>query len=258
MQERVEEGKTIKPFKLGKFKDWAARSFSHATRMRYPVDAFGTHSEILEHTISFLTDLKTPIVILEIGTGGLSSQIFRKYLENQKVTLYSFENDQRYYDIYLDTYKSHPRHEVILYSDQHQLIDEIKKLGLDELLDRVNILSFVDCKPWEYRVVAIHELKRVSTILLVHDVDYLPHNGMLGLERAPIVYKPRFPFIYGKLRRENLGARSYDDISSSWVEVFPRDAGWFTGPPTLVASNFLDVKRIDFPTGCIILSQQNW
>ena len=105
-------------------------------------------------------------------------------------------------------------------------------------------MSFIDSEPWESRTEALELLKLNSKIVVVHDVDYFPRNNLWGLEIDPIKNKPINKYFYGKLKSENLGLRNYDSIFEYWVEIFPIYPGYFTGPPMLIGSNFIDVRKI--------------
>lgn len=222
----------------------------------FSVDPNGTHRGFLNTSLSYLLDrlqAAEHLVMLEIGTGGSSSEIMRGILEsNEQSTLYSFENDGTWYEIYQEDYKKHERH-TILFIEKEEWESSISRV-LASLESNCVVFAFIDSSPWSSRIEAMNTLKSTARVFLIHDVDYFPHNQHFGIEHSPIKFSPRNPFFYGRLKESNLGLRNYDDIADSWLEIFPQIPGYFTGPPTLVASNFINVLEIEFPTGCIIQS----
>lgn len=223
----------------------------------FQVDPNSTHREFLEATISFLLkklQSSEKLVMLEVGTGGTSSEIMRRILElNEQTALYSFENDKAWYETYEKNYEKHERHTIILIKEENwkSTITEV----LSSLKSNCVVFAFIDSSPWSSRIEVINTVKSIARVFLVHDVDYFPHNNLFGTEYSPIKFAPRNPFIYGKLKTLNLGLRNYDDIVESWLEIFPQIPGYFTGPPTLVASDLINVQEIDFPIGSIIQSR---
>lgn len=118
------------------------------------------------------------------------------------------------------------------------------------------VLAFIDSNPWSSRLTALNEVKNRADIFLIHDVDYFPHNKIFGTEFSGIKFGKSGLIRYGKLHKNNLGSRNYDDIAKFWIEAFPEFPGYFTGPPTFIGSNFLDVRNIGWSTKSI-LSKSN-
>lgn len=226
------------------------------SKVKFKVDPNSTHSEFLVASIEFLianTPIETNIVMIEVGTGGTSSRVMRTYLErHQNTHLVSLENDLVWFEKYKAMYVDHNRHRI-LFVEEGSWERDLEKI-CDAIPDNSLIISFIDSSPWESRVSALHVLRERSSIFLIHDIDYFPHNGILGLEIKPIKNRPRNPFLYGNLKRKNLGLRNYENVAKYWIEVFPEVPGYFTGPPTLIASEITDVSAIKLPKGCIIQS----
>lgn len=222
-------------------------------QVKFKVDPNSTHEDFLIASINFLIS-KTPanseIIMVEVGTGGASSRVLRTYLEHNVMTrLISFENDPVWLEKYKVNFLPHARHSLVYVKDDKW--DSAITSAIKENSNGAKILSFIDSSPWESRIQALNALRAESEILLIHDVDYFPHNTFFGRETMPIKYAPANAFFYGKLKPKNLGLRNYDDVSKYWVEAFPRIPGYFTGPPTLIASEKLDVREIEFPKGSI-------
>jgi hypothetical protein len=220
----------------------------------FKVDPNSTHREFLEASIVHLlntTPSNSKIVLYEIGTGGESSRIMYKYMsEYENVYLVSFENNSKWLDIYRNMYLEHNRHKITRVeqdSEWPQTIENELKL----LSEKTVLLSFIDSAPWESRTSALRILSGRSTLTLIHDVDYFPHNNVFGTEESEICKKPFAILRYGNLNSKHLGKRSYDDVFSSWVETFPIIPGYFSGPPTLIGSNSMSVHQIRLPEASI-------
>ena len=220
----------------------------------FKVDPNSTHREFLEASIVHLlntTPSNSKIVLYEIGTGGESSRIMYKYMsEHKNVYLVSFENNAKWFDIYRDMYPEHERH-TIKNVEQDSKWPQTIENELSVLSENSVLLSFIDSAPWESRTSAFKILGGRSALTLIHDVDYFPHNKVFGYEEVGITKNPFGILRYGKLKSKFLGKRSYDDVFTSWVEVFPTVPGYFTGPPTLIGSNSLTVHEIRLPEASI-------
>lgn len=218
------------------------------------IDPNSTHRHFLEASVTHLTGITPPkskIVLFEIGTGGESSRImYEAMAANSNVYLVSFENDPKWLEIYKNMYLPHERHKFVSVSDDAHWTHIIKS-ELDLLEGDSILLSFIDSAPWESRSSAVRILNQRSSLVLIHDVDYFPHNQIFGSEVEEIKRKPLRLFRYGKLKSKFLGKRLYDDVFVSWVEVFPEVPGYFTGPPTLIGSNSLSVHQIILPLSTI-------
>ena len=95
--------------------------------------------------------------------------------------------------------------------------------------------------------MALNKFKDKAKIIIVHDVNWYPEHNLWGKEFSPILYKPMNKLRYGNLKRENLGFRDYSDVFKFWFEYFPYEPGYFTGPPTLIGSNIVDVCSYILP-----------
>jgi hypothetical protein len=167
--------------------------------------------------------------------------------------LLSFENDPNWLQAYEKDYARNERHSLV-FVENNTWTATIKN-SLIDVAQNARVFSFIDSSPWESRIEALNILKHISDLFLIHDVDYFPHNGLIGQEITPIKYAPANPFFYGKLKSKNLGLRDYDEIAQYWIEAFPRVPGYFTGPPTLIASDTLDVRNMRLPAGALNQSE---
>jgi hypothetical protein len=222
-------------------------------RRKYSVSPYGTHAEFLTASLNFLDktrNLKQKLVMFEIGTGGLSSDIFQKAVRTKaNCRLVSFENDANWSTIYTQEFATDPNWNLI--TSDHSSWSEVLARELSKLDDDDLTLAFIDSAPWESRTQALESLKEDCTLILFHDVDYFPALGAFGREIRPIVYKPKSYLKYGPLEKQHLGLRTYGDVFVSWKEAFPVSPGYFTGPPTLIASNRINVNDIPLPMDAI-------
>lgn len=237
----------------------ASRLFSKVWRFRkqmsYEAEPFGTHAEFLKIV---LHEVKKSSVndyfILEIGTGGMSSSILRAHIENDShANLISVESNAAWEDKYRREFEAHPRHEIIGFKKSSSWLEILESLS-ERLVDKEVAITFIDSAPWSSRTLSAVLFREKSSYLLIHDCDYFPRENIWGVEREPILYSPNFSTEYGKLSREKLGSRSYDDMFTYWLECFPSTPGYFTGPPTLVASNILDVRNLEFDGDAIFFT----
>ncbi len=224
--------------------------------MKYSNNPFGTHAPFLEDCLDYSIDISPrgeSVQWIEIGTGGESSRIFRERLEKEpRANLLSLESDPIWIEKYKLEYQAHPRHTLLVINTEKSWLSAVQEIvrGAEE---KEIGLVFIDSIPWDSRTTPMLLLRNVAKLILIHDVDYFPHNALWGLEVEQIKYNPVKWNKYGNLQRINLGYRDYSEVFSSWVEAFPIKPGFFTGPPTLIGSNFLDVEAIPFKQNELII-----
>ena len=207
----------------------------------------GSHKKYLKYLLGKLN--RHNPTIIEIGSGDHSSKLFINQLKLNPGILISFENN---YDWHLKVKNKHKNNK----NSEFRFLDNLSSENIKSELENLNIididLSFIDSHPWESRTEAMELLRMKSKIVVIHDVDYFPRNNLWGVEIEPIKNSPRNKYFYGELKKENLGLRDYDDIFEYWIEIFPLYPGYYSGPPMLVGSNFIDVRKIfdnDKPSG---------
>jgi len=204
-----------------------------------PDSGMGSHKKYLKYLLSKLE--KENLTIIEVGSGIHSSKLFSYQTESISGNFISFENNYEWHLKVKNKYKNN-KNSNFLYIEKlnkENIKLELEKLGLEQIT-----LSFIDSFPWESRTEALELLKVKSEIIVIHDVDYFPHNNHWGVEIKPIENKPKNEYFYGKLKVKNLGQRNYDSVFKYWVEIFPFYPGYFTGPPMLVGSNLVDIRKI--------------
>lgn len=207
-------------------------------KIRWHEDPNGTHSDFLTHVIQHLHRLG-PLQCIEIGCGNFSTPMLAQLIsQNPKSHLISFENNEEWFEkvfpIMRDKFQCDIR---LVGSYKNSLQDFVESDNSD--ID----LVFIDSSPWESRVEALEIFRNEAKVVVVHDVDYFPHNNIFGTELEPI----KFPLLHLNLKPyfnySRVGVRNYDSIFKFWVEIFPRVPSSPTGPPTLVGSNSIDVRE---------------
>jgi len=194
------------------------------SKMRYSNNGFGTHAPFLEDCIDYSIDMSPigdSIKWIEIGTGGESSRIFRERLDKEpRASLLSLESDPIWIEKYRLDYQVHPRHTLLAINTEKSWFSAVQEIvrGAEE---KGVGLVFIDSKPWDSRTTSLLLLRNVAKLILIHDVDYFPHNAIWGREVEQIKYNPVKWNEYGDLQRINLGYRDYSEVFSSWVEAFP-------------------------------------
>lgn len=222
-------------------------------RFLYRVDPNGTHDIFLTTSILHLldkADLDQTINLLEFGTGGKSSKIMRGFMDNEKrIKLFSFENDISWLNKHKELYLNGDRHELIYVQNENWVESALKVLSL--IPKSQSVFAFIDSAPWSSRSSLVSLIRQRSDIFLIHDVDYFPHNKIFGIELSPIQFRKTGLIRYGKLDVDLLGERNYDDLAKFWVEAFPDEPGYYTGPPTLIASDTIDVRSLAYSSDVI-------
>jgi hypothetical protein len=208
----------------------------------------GNHVSHLKKILNFLEkDLK---IVCEFGSGLYSTlTIAEKVYEleqkdGRNITLISTESSIDWFNLVKEKLPEIKNHEYIYnggdeISHWQKTTNKIKSILNENKPD----LLFLDSS-WESRTLALNEFQHKAKIIIVHDSCAHPYLGLWGTTESPIKYAPKNIFVYGELKRENIGKRNYSDKFKYWVEIFPKKPGHWTGPPTLIGSNILDVRDI--------------
>ncbi len=224
------------------------------------INSFSTHrlflKTALEHS-RFLTGEDRPLVLFEVGTGGESSRLFSEEIETSgTTTLVAFENDPKWISEYEERFPDSNRRRIVLVPADSEWSENIER-ELSLLPENAFVLGFIDSAPWQSRADALMALKNRADIVLVHDVDYFPTNEIFGKELAPIKRPRNTSKNPVRMSSASLGSRTYSDVFLFWMELFPEFGGYFTGPPTLMGSNTVDVTKFPLPPGTILQSSSS-
>lgn len=189
-------------------------------------NSFDTHIPVLTEAIKHLRFLKKEeggkqsLRVLEVGIGYGSTPHLLKELNLPGDELISLENNKNWFDEFSAKFPKSASHIWMFAESWYHLFRGISKIDM-----RFDIL-FVDSSPWDSRTMALDFFSHRSLVVIVHDVDYFPHNQIWGSESRPII------------NDLDVGLRSYQDVLKSYQEVFPSEFFEGTGPPTLIGSNF--------------------
>jgi hypothetical protein len=179
-----------------------------------------THQPVLYAAVS-----ATAGAIAEFGCGYVSTPMLHALATNQHRRLVTLESDAGW----LERFRAleSPLHELRLVADWET------ELARPEWDDEWSVV-FVDNDPFPARAATVRRLRDRAELVVLHDCDYFPREGLFGKELAPLL---------GPRAR---GERDFGDMFASWRELFPPEPWPFapTGPPTLLASNRRDVDAI--------------
>jgi hypothetical protein len=170
-------------------------------KLEHQTNSWGTHQPVLYDMCS-----KPRLNILELGCGHNSTQLLSKLALRYNSHVYSFESNEEW----VNQCRQYENSNLKLF----HIPDWIEFLEKDTYQIQENFFNiiFVDQSPWEARQLSIEKMRFKCHYLILHDADYFPTNKMFDFKDY---------FQYYRLFLPN--------------EPMP----YFTGPPTLLASNFL-------------------
>lgn len=212
--------------------EWARRERQPDRRSIYDLPrmaAYDWRGQMATHVpVLFAAVDATTGPVVEFGTGYNSTPLLHERVAARGRTLLSLEADPKWLGRSADL--ASPSHELRLVESWEA---ELERPTWDEPWSVV----FVDQSGWEARAATARRVAEAAELVVIHDCDALAREGLLGREEAPL----RGP--------RDRGRRDYGEVFRSWRELFPPEP-WPapTGPPTLLASNLLDVDtiRVDF------------
>lgn len=198
-------------------------------KLNWMGDASGTHKPVLKGVIDKLS-VTRPIKVLELGCGLNSTPILVKAKMDGKLErLITVDSDQAWGIKMEEALKTswNNSHDITITNpeDWYHVLRTLSREDFDFI--------FVDSSPWSSRTMALDLFCKSKTVFLFHDVDYFPHNGLWGRELEPITSE------------SSKGRRVYSEFVF-WAEIFPEKHEIPTGPPTLIASNHVDVSLWEF------------
>lgn len=215
-------------------------------------NAYATHEIFLEACLDHLEKLATPYQVLELGTGGRSSEIISNHVRKSRIAKYvAFESNEAYFQEHKKRYSSN-RTELVRIDSLNSWFRAIKDFLVTRTGERIGLV-FVDSAPWESRTLAISLLVEEADFIMVHDVDYFPREGSWGLDEAPMGNLLKAYRKEGRLSYQHLGVRNYGDVFESWVECFESVPAASTGPPTLIGSRSFNVDAIALPKSSLLI-----
>lgn len=187
----------------------------------FQLNPYSTFEIPLETVINNYLKKNKKISVAEFGTGKTSAKIFLKLSKKYKnnFTLYSYENNKLWFNKIAMKYKN-KKNIKFIFSKDYCIEKDFKSFDL----------VFIDSAPWSSRYEILKKCRHKSKIIIIHDCDYFPDNKIFGKTLKPLISK------YSR------GSRDYSDIFKNYLEYFPKKFHARTGPPTLIGSNFIQVR----------------
>ena len=181
--------------------------------------------------------------IIEVGIGYNSTPMWvKKVDELGNVNSLHFENNLDWFEKIKNNFFS--KRSKFIFFEGDNLLECFNENSINE---KTFDIAFIDSNPWETRTIALDYLKNISKITIIHDSNYFPENNYWGTIVREIQFKPLSKYWYGPLNKEKSGERNYDDVFKYWIEISPKYPGYWTGPPTLVGSQEIDVASLIIP-----------
>lgn len=187
----------------------------------YLENVYTTHQPFLEAYV-----LETSGTILEFGTGYGSTALLTHLLKDTSRVLISIEDNLSWLTQMKQLYPESERHHYI-YLEPKEDGSHWQEFLASYTPPKDLSLVFVDQAPWVARLWTLKRFESLADYVIVHDVDYFPHNGIFGS-----ITDPNLPFTEEK-------KYDFSDVFSSYKMYFP-PAPWCErdhGPPTLVGTN---------------------
>ena len=197
----------------------------------YKNHAFYTHQpffiEILKNTSGD---------ILEAGCGDGSTLMIREQIKNTSRKLVSLESNLEWLNKY--THLSNDNHSLYhVDADNNDCVEtgarwvnciEKNKFTSFEIV-------FIDSSPWLSRKALFEYFKNKARIIIIHDFDYFPNNGIIGKTVTTETYNS-----YKKISCELNEIANY----KLFYPPYKYFAG-STGPPTLICSDLMSKVEFD-------------
>jgi hypothetical protein len=189
----------------------------------YKTHPFYTHQPVLTEVIK-----ATKGDILECGCGVGSTNLIKDLIKGTQRNLVSLESNEEWLNKFKD-----------LESDTHKLYkinatndDTIENASIwvdfIKTIDTGNFeVIFIDSSPWLSRKVVYDYFKSKPNVIVIHDFDYFPNNGIIGKTISKDITN-------GK---EKI-TMDLEDPSMDYMLFYPPDEFFpgFTGPPTFIAT----------------------
>jgi len=203
---------------------------------------YGTHQPVLYEIVN-----RTKGPVVEFGCGNGSTDLLHEICKKQGRLLISIDDDLSWLNKYRQKYlgdgcsPDNSGWHLFFYvpgkkgnSHDHWL-QFFKECSL---LNNLNFeLCFVDQSPWLARYETIKKFRNKVKYIILHDCDFFPRTGICG---KVIKHSDSAAYVPGVF--------DFSDIFAYFKVYFP-PAPWplFSGPPTLLGSNFIsDLPDVDY------------
>jgi hypothetical protein len=170
--------------------------------------------------------------VLECGCGEGSTTMIRNFIKGTNRSLVSIESNLEW----LDRYRHLQDESHLLYHVPANNVDSIAtghvwtSFVSSQLSDRQFDVVFIDSSPWLSRKCLFDYFKPRANVVVIHDFDYYPNNGIIGKTTSVERYQNKEKItcdLSGEVKNYRLYYPPYKYFAAS------------TGPPTLVCSDVL-------------------
>lgn len=206
-------------------------------------DPYGTHQPVLRAIA-----MKTSGPIIEFGCGNSSTDLLHEICKKENRILISIDDNLEWLNKYREKYIGdgyepdnsgwHKFYYVPGKRDDLNADHWVKFFEDFELIKTLTFdLCFVDQSPWQGRHETIKLLGSRVKYVILHDCDFFPTNSMFGKTITPADHNAQMEGIF-----------DFSDVFA-FSKVYYPSKPWpgFSGPPTLLASNFVsDFPDVDF------------
>ncbi|MCH9613371.1 MAG: hypothetical protein SP1CHLAM54_03700 [Chlamydiia bacterium] len=205
------------------------------------VDSYATHQPVLYEMC-----MQTNGPIIEFGSGHGSTDLLHAICKEQQRELITIDDNQQWLSTFSQKYlgdgyeeDNSGWHKFLFVPGKNPHDNEcaahwVTFLDSHPLLQNTHFaVCFVDQSPWQARLETIKRFRSKTKYIILHDCDYYPEYHKAGTTIVHTDYGNSIP-----------GHYVFDDIINYSKLYYPLKP-WplFSGPPTLLGSDFVD----DFP-----------
>lgn len=207
--------------------------------MSYKTHPFYTHQPYLLEVLR-----NTSGDILECGCGEGSTYMIRNHIKGTNRRLVSIESNSEW----LDKYRHLQDASHLLYHVPAGNVDSMMtgrvwtSFIASELSDRQFDVVFIDSSPWLSRKCIFDYFKSKAKVIVIHDFDYFPNNGLIGKTVRKETRDGKEVItcdLTGESKHYTLYYPPYNHFPCA------------TGPPTLVCSDVLTEQEFSALTTAI-------
>lgn len=170
--------------------------------------------------------------VLECGCGEGSTAMIRSQLKGTSRKLVSIESDKAWLDKYIHLQNAEHDFYHVPADNNNTMETGMAWVRFVEstLADRQFDVVFIDSSPWLSRKCLFDYFKTRAKVVVIHDFDYFPNNGVIGKTTSHESYQNKEKItcdLTGEVENYRLYYPPYKYFAGP------------TGPPTLVCSSVL-------------------
>jgi hypothetical protein len=201
--------------------------------MSYKDHPFYTHQPYLLEVLKNTTG-----DILECGCGEGSTHMIRNHIKGTGRKLVSIESNLEWLNKYRHLHDdSHLLYHIPANNEDSMATGQVwTSFIASHLSDREFDVVFIDSTPWLSRKCLFDYFKSKAKVIVIHDFDYFPNNGLIG-KTVRKETRDGKEVITCDLTGESKHYKLYYPPYSHFPSL--------TGPPTLVCSDVLTVEEFN-------------